>query len=156
MAISLQKKNQESQYYYSDGTNTFGPMNVVQLIEKIKPETMVYREGMDWTIAKNVDELKKFFPAEKIVEKVVIEEKVKVIREPNPNPVFTQTQQENLPGIYRSSDSKVIFGFCGGLAHKFNVNVIFIRILVFFSIYFFIGWLYFLTFLLPAVSTKNR
>ena len=62
---------------------------------------------------------------------------------------------ETLPSIYRSKDSKVVFGFCGGLAHKFRVNVIFIRIAVMFSFCFYIGWLYFLTFLIPAYNTKE-
>lgn len=32
-------------------------------------------------------------------------------------------------GFYRSSNDKVLFGFCGGLAHKFGMQVSVVRIL---------------------------
>ena len=48
-------------YYYSIDGATYGPYNLEQLLDKIDADTLVYREGIDWTNAKNVEELKKFF-----------------------------------------------------------------------------------------------
>jgi hypothetical protein len=61
MAIDLSKEKNELKYYYSENGATLGPFSLSQLLEKIDGETLVYREGMEWTNAKNVDELKKFF-----------------------------------------------------------------------------------------------
>jgi phage shock protein PspC (stress-responsive transcriptional regulator) len=57
-------------------------------------------------------------------------------------------------GLYRSSDNKVLFGFCGGLAHKFGMQVSVVRILTIVSGFFLIGWLYFLSPLFPKYPTK--
>jgi hypothetical protein len=61
MAIDLNKDKNELKYYYSENGATLGPLTLSQLLEKIDAETLVYREGMDWTNAKDVEELKKFF-----------------------------------------------------------------------------------------------
>lgn len=38
-----------------------GPFTLSELLEKIDSDTLVYREGIEWTNAKDIDELKKFF-----------------------------------------------------------------------------------------------
>lgn len=49
-------------YYYSDeNSNTYGPFSVEQLIPKINKNTLVYREGISWTNADKIDELKSHF-----------------------------------------------------------------------------------------------
>jgi uncharacterized membrane protein YhaH (DUF805 family) len=53
-------------YYYSIDGATFGPFTLEQLLENINEDTLVYREGIDWTNAKNVEELKKYFIKENI------------------------------------------------------------------------------------------
>ena len=68
MALDLKKvETEERIYYYSDNGNAIGPFSLSGLLEKIGPETLVYREGIDWTNAKEVQELKKFFKVEKVV-----------------------------------------------------------------------------------------
>lgn len=62
MEINLNKKEEEYTYYYTEDGKQFGPLNLVQLISKINGETMVWREGIDWTNANKLEELKKFFP----------------------------------------------------------------------------------------------
>jgi len=155
MTLSLDKDKNELKYYYSENGATLGPFSLVKLLEKIDGNTLVYRDGIQWTTARELDELKKFFQVEKVVVKTVVEEKVKTINQGSQQSQFGLQHTEKLPELYRSTDSKVIFGFCGGLSHKFNVNVIFIRI-IFIFMYFILIWLYFFTFLLPAVSTKNK
>lgn len=69
MAINLDKSAIEKQYYYAENGNTYGPFSLSILLNKINANTLVYREGIDWTEAKEIDELKKYFKVEKIIEK---------------------------------------------------------------------------------------
>ncbi len=48
-------------YYYSINGTVFGPLTIAKLLEKIDADTLVYREGIEWTNAIEVEELKKFF-----------------------------------------------------------------------------------------------
>ena len=63
MAIDLDKDKDkdELKYYYSENGSTLGPFSLSQLLEKIEADTLVYREGINWTNAMDVEELKKFF-----------------------------------------------------------------------------------------------
>jgi tellurium resistance protein TerD len=156
--LNFDKNKIQKLYFYSDGSKTFGPFDKDDLISKINGDTNVLIQGSNtWLKASQVPELKVYFPSEKIVEKIIVQEKIKEVRVDNSNSYQNHNikQVESFPAIYRSKDSKVIFGFCGGLAHKFSINVIIVRIAVIFSFYFLIGWLYFLTFLIPAYNTKK-
>lgn len=142
------------EYYYVDiNNNSQGPFTQYDLMKIINEDTVVWREGIEWQKASEVMELKKFFP--EAVEKLVIKEKIVKVQVPNQNNDKT-TDTVIQASLYRSKDSKIFFGFCGGLAHKYNTNVLLIRVVVFFSFLFWIGWLYFLTFLLPAFKTKEN
>lgn len=68
MAIDLNKNKNEIKYYYSENGATLGPYSLSQLLEKIYAETLVYREGIEWTNAKDIDELKKFFKEQQVKE----------------------------------------------------------------------------------------
>lgn len=61
MAVDISKDSKELKYYYSDNGVTKGPLPLSQLLECIDSETLVYREGIDWTIAGDVAELKNYF-----------------------------------------------------------------------------------------------
>lgn len=69
MAINLDKSSIEKQYYYEENGNTYGPFSLSILLSKIKSNTLVYREGIEWTEAKEIDELKHYFKVEKVIEK---------------------------------------------------------------------------------------
>jgi phage shock protein PspC (stress-responsive transcriptional regulator) len=58
-------------------------------------------------------------------------------------------------GFYRSTDDKILFGFCGGLAHKFQMKSSMVRVLTLISGFFIIGWLYFLGIFFHSHPTKN-
>ncbi|MBM3455380.1 MAG: DUF4339 domain-containing protein [Sphingomonadales bacterium] len=62
MALNLNKGDNNYLYYYTRDGVTFGPFTRDVLIEKIGPETLVYRDGIEWTLAKNIPELRVFFP----------------------------------------------------------------------------------------------
>lgn len=57
-------------------------------------------------------------------------------------------------GIYCSSNDKWILGLCGGLAHKLKMPVIIVRVVVFLSLFYVIGLLYFIGIFLPKLPTK--
>lgn len=61
MSLNLDKSELGKKYYYSEDGVALGPLSISQLLEKIDSETYVYRQGIEWTIAKDVEELKKFF-----------------------------------------------------------------------------------------------
>jgi len=61
MAIQLGKKEDQIQYYYSIDGKQFGPYELSILLTKIDDSTLIWREGIEWTNASNVQELKKFF-----------------------------------------------------------------------------------------------
>jgi len=63
MGINLEKKT-EYKYYYSSGEERFGPFDVTELLPKISESTLVWRQGLDWTNASQIEELKKYFPDE--------------------------------------------------------------------------------------------
>jgi len=64
MEIDLNKDKNELKYYYSENGATMGPFSLSQLLDKIEADTLVYREGIDWTNAKDVEELRSFFKAQ--------------------------------------------------------------------------------------------
>jgi phage shock protein PspC (stress-responsive transcriptional regulator) len=57
--------------------------------------------------------------------------------------------------FYCSSDDRKVLGLAGGLAHKFGVPSNAVRVLVFISLFFFIGWGYLVGLFLPKLPTKN-
>jgi uncharacterized membrane protein YhaH (DUF805 family) len=73
MAIQLGKKEEQVKYYYSINGTQFGPYDLAMLLSKIDSNTLVWREGIEWTNASNVEELKKFFnkSADLVVEPTV-------------------------------------------------------------------------------------
>jgi uncharacterized membrane protein YhaH (DUF805 family) len=62
MNIDLEKS--EYKYYYSIDGNQYGPYNLIDLIPLITSTTLVWREGIEWTNANRLDELKSYFPEE--------------------------------------------------------------------------------------------
>ena len=70
-------------------------------------------------------------------------------------PTNSESSPKGYEGLYCSSDDKVLFGFCGGLAHKFKVDTTVVRIAVFLAAWFCIGWIYFVGLFLPKLPTKN-
>ena len=72
MAIDLSKPKNELTYYYSENGATLGPLSLSQLLVKIEADTLVYREGIDWTNAKDVEELKKFFKEQQSIKSEII------------------------------------------------------------------------------------
>jgi len=65
MAINLEKAPLETLYYYADNGKTVGPFPLNELLPKIKADTLVYRDGIEWTNAKDVEELRGYFPEKK-------------------------------------------------------------------------------------------
>ncbi len=71
MAISLTKKEEIINWYYSKDGTQMGPFELNNLINQIDGNTMVWREGIEWTTARLVPELSLHFPAEKVSSAIV-------------------------------------------------------------------------------------
>jgi hypothetical protein len=62
MSLDLNKKYPNIDYYYSDENgHTLGPFTLENLLPRINKDTLVYRNGINWTNADRIDELKKYF-----------------------------------------------------------------------------------------------
>lgn len=48
-------------YYYAKDGHTLGPYHVDELINLIDADTLVYKDGIGWTNANKVEDLKKYF-----------------------------------------------------------------------------------------------
>ena len=142
MAINTNKTSEIKEYYCLINEVQYGPYDVATLISKIDRNTIVWRDGIEWIKASEVMELKKFFPEP---ERVVVENKSTKSKEIIPS--------NSYPGLYCSSDDKIIFGLCGGLSHKFGVPVGLIRIIAFFTFGF--CYAYIIGIFLPKNSTKK-
>jgi hypothetical protein len=78
----LKKEEHHIFYYYNKDGKSQGPLNLVELLESIDRETMVWREGIDWTVASELPELVKFFP-------VIAQKKSEIKLPPLPPPVLS-------------------------------------------------------------------
>lgn len=144
---------QTQQWFYANNGQKFGPVDAAMLLHlaeagKLQPADMVWREGMpDWSPASRV---KGLFP-----------EGVAALTPP-PLPtgpavtiaVAKTNRDERYNSLYCSKDERIIFGLCGGLAHKFNVPVAAVRFVVFLSMFFFVGFAYLVGLFLPKLPTK--
>ena len=72
-----------------------------------------------------------------------------------PNEIADDGMDERYKSIYCSSDDNYILGLCGGLAHKFGLPPAAMRVIVFISLFFAVGWIYFVGIFLPKLPTKN-
>jgi tetratricopeptide (TPR) repeat protein len=68
MALNLDKSTIEKKYYFEENGVTFGPFPLSVLLTKIKADSFVYRDGIDWAKASEIEELKSYFKVEKITQ----------------------------------------------------------------------------------------
>jgi hypothetical protein len=68
MAINLDKAAIEKKYFYEENAQTFGPFSLSALLPKINASTLIYREGIKWQKASELNELAPYFKTEKIFE----------------------------------------------------------------------------------------
>lgn len=62
MALNINKEQMDYNYYYTKDDKQYGPFTLSRLIPEIEGDTLVWREGIDWTNANKLDELSRFFP----------------------------------------------------------------------------------------------
>ncbi len=76
MALNLNKGGNLGKYFYVENNVEYGPVEISELLKYINKDSLIYFEGINWTKASEIPELKKFFVIEeKIVEKVKVVEK---------------------------------------------------------------------------------
>lgn len=66
-----------------------------------------------------------------------------------------QGLDERYGGLYCSRDEKMVLGLCGGLAHKFGIQLGVVRAVVFLGMMFVLWIPYLVAFFLPKLPTKN-
>jgi phage shock protein PspC (stress-responsive transcriptional regulator) len=141
------------QWFYSQSGQKFGPIDAAGLKKlatsgHLQLTDLVWREGMtEWSAAANV---KGLFP-----ESVVATTPPPLPASTVASRVATTNLDERYNSLYCSKDERIIFGLCGGLAHKFNVPVAAVRFMVFLSMFFFVGFAYFIGLFLPKLPTKG-
>ena len=86
-------KKQKTSYYYTIDDTQFGPYELSVLITKIDGNTLVWREGIEWTNANTLQELKKYFP------EVVKTEATSLAKKPDQNKEIHNTTNKavNIP-----------------------------------------------------------
>ena len=86
-------KKQKTSYYYTIDDTQFGPYELSVLITKIDGNTLVWREGIEWTKANTLQELKKYFP------EVVMTEAIPLAKKPDQNKEIHNTTNKavNIP-----------------------------------------------------------
>lgn len=62
MALDLTKKTNLKEWYFIEHDVQYGPFQLSELLDKINRETLVWCEGIEWTIAEDQPELQKYFP----------------------------------------------------------------------------------------------
>jgi len=75
--MDLGNQAQKTNWYYSFEGKTYGPYELSVLLEKIGPDSLVWKEGIEWTKANEVPELRKFFKEESAsdTQPVIVETK---------------------------------------------------------------------------------
>jgi phage shock protein PspC (stress-responsive transcriptional regulator) len=132
----------ESWYYSRDGQK-FGPTDLGGLRKMaaalhLAPESLVWSEGLPaWVPATTIETLA--FPPR--------------VESPPPLPA-PKAIDHRYGGLYRSSDERMVLGVCAGLAHKWSVPVMAVRVAVVLLLPLLMGWAYFLGAFLPALPTK--
>lgn len=76
MAFNINKGGKLGKYFYSKNGVEYGPIELSELLNHIEKDTLVYFQGISWTKASEIPELKRYFPAEEKVVERVIEQKV--------------------------------------------------------------------------------
>lgn len=108
MAININKGGKLGKYFYLEDDVEYGPVELAELLEHVNKDTLVYYEGITWTKAADVQELKRyFFKEEKVVEKIV--EKV----------IEKKTSDENPPKRNYLVPILLLLILCGG-AYWYN------------------------------------
>lgn len=96
MAINLDKKDKDASfnldknevdYYYSKNGKQYGPYVKKDILTKIDSNTLVWREGIEWTNASKLEEFKNHFQSEVSVIKEsdisIVDSEVVEVLEPN-------------------------------------------------------------------------
>jgi|688.fasta_scaffold46305_4 phage shock protein PspC (stress-responsive transcriptional regulator) len=130
-------------WHYSRDGQKFGPTDLGGLRKMaaslhLCPDSLVWSEGLPaWVPATTIETL--VFPP----------------REELPPPLPAPKGTDPRYGwLYRSSDERMVLGVCAGLAHKWNVPVMAVRVAVVLLLPLLMGWAYFLGAFLPALPTK--
>jgi len=127
MAIILNKGPELGKYYYTKDDVVFGPIPLEELLKYIDADTLVYYEGIKWTEAKNLPELKK------IVGKVQSEELKKIRQEESKN-----IREEEKKKLQKAKEYDELFNKKN---KKSSWSVVVVILLLAFMVYAYVNYL---------------
>ena len=145
MIEPVQREPGNEAWHYSRDGEKFGPTDLGGLRKMaaslhLSQESLVWSEGLPaWVPATTIETL--VFPPRD---------------EPPPALPAPQALDPRYGRLYRSSDERMLLGVCAGLAHKWNVPALAVRVAVMLLLPMLMGWAYFLGAFLPAVPTKPK
>lgn len=140
----VNKEPPKEAWHYSRDGQKFGPTDLGGLRKMaaalhLAPESLVWSEGLPaWVPATTIETLA--FPPR--------------AESPPPLPA-PKAIDARYSGLYRSSDERMVLGVCAGLAHKWSVPVMAVRVAVVLLMPLLMGWAYFLGAFLPCLPTKS-
>jgi len=139
MLQGIQPRPAEPLWCYERDGAEFGPTNLHGLqamadSQHLRPECDVWRQGR--------------------VERLRAAE-LEGMHFPSPEPLPMPFDDRYLR-LYRSADNRVLFGLCGGLAHRWGVPATLIRLVMLVLVCGMVGLAYPFAIFLPALPTKGR
>ncbi|MFN7812037.1 MAG: PspC domain-containing protein [Planctomycetia bacterium] len=144
MISAVQAAPSKELWLYSRDGERFGPTDLGGLrkmasCRHVLPETLVWSEGLPaWIPAATIETL--VFPPQE---------------PPEPGHVMEPAMDSVYTGLYRSSDERVVLGVCAGIAHKWKVPLLAVRIAMVILSLFLVGWAYFVGAFLPPLPTRR-
>lgn len=140
----VQREPGKQAWQYSKDGQKFGPTDLGGLRKMaaslhLSPDSLVWSDGLPaWVPATTIETLV-FPPREEL---------------PSPLPA-PQAIDPRYGWLYRSSDERMVLGVCAGLAHKWKVPVMAVRVAIVLLLPLLMGWAYFLGAFLPALPTRS-
>ena len=139
----VRREPEKQAWHYSRDGQKFGPTDLGGL-RKMAAALHLSRDSLVWS-----EGLPAWVPA------TTIETLVFPPREEMPPPLpAPQAIDPRYGWLYRSSDERMVLGVCAGLAHKWNVPVMAVRVAIVLLLPLLMGWAYFLGAFLPALPTN--
>lgn len=88
MSLNINKGGKLGKYFFIEDDVQYGPFEISDLLEKINKDTLIYYEGIKWTKASDLPEIKKYFITEERLVDNVIERIVEVPAAKSNSPIL--------------------------------------------------------------------
>jgi phage shock protein PspC (stress-responsive transcriptional regulator) len=144
MIAAVQASPSKEVWHYTRDGERFGPTDLGGLrkmaaCHHLLSESGVWSEGLPgWVPAATIETL--VFPHHE---------------DPPQQPATSLPSDDRYAGLYRSGDEVMILGVCAGIAHKWKVPVLAVRIAMVMLCFVMVGWAYWVGVVLPPLPTRK-